>query len=305
MNFRSCIRLLAFLCVAAVGSFHANQANAVEEDCPAWALPDAPLLENGYQYRSRVTGEPVNPGPPFTEKAYYWTGGVWFEMPLGYRNPWPVIPSLFTDKDEYRGLLASFSLVTGFDPNTGEFNPALLKRERDELSKFAFWMPSLRYVERDRAPTLTRPCEAGRPPPTEAEYTVSFSIQWPFLPDSADSPPARRFKLAQERLDNGQPLTGQYFAEPKYNLDRRVSGEQDYFIYRDDGDLAAGFHCTERSGNEPGLQPLCAGYVWQRSKDLILSVSFPIDRGQGGTQELWREPVEAAIGLAEQWKSDL
>ena len=85
---------------------------------------------------------------------------------------------------------------------------------------FAFWMPSSRYLERDRwiSPNL-RPSEAGRSRPICDDYVVHFTIDWPFLPDYLESFPGNRFRVAIDALQKGKKLTVQGWSRAEHSLD--------------------------------------------------------------------------------------
>ena len=286
--------------------FLASASQADEGQCPPWINEDQNIVEKTYRYLRFSDRQPSGVGLELSIPSYFWERGVWFEMPFGYRNPWIHLPHAeeVTDKVKYTQWLGK-STYKGYDTETGQFDAGLItKGGIDGL--FAFWMPSLRYVERNRwnVPHY-RPCEAGRPRPSDDEYVVTFNIEWPFLPDSESSPPARRFRIAAERLAKGEPLTGQHSPIQEHNLDEEITGTKDYFIYSDDGNLVAQLYCVERRGGKPAPNPGCAGHVWERSSDLILYIRFPADRGQRGSLELWREPVQAAITLAKSWMTGI
>jgi hypothetical protein len=77
---------------------------------------------------------------------------------------------------------------------------------------------------------------------------------------------------------------------------------KDYKIYSDDGVLAVNLNCDSFLPLDLEENPICAGYVWQRSSDLVLFVRFPSDRGQLGRDERWKVPVMAAITLVTSWR---
>ncbi len=282
------------------------EANAGSEPaCPPWATHDKPILQHSFTWRtSQDRGyRPIGLGPQLDSTSYYWTRGVWFEVPFGYHNPWAKGEYAYDiiDLERYKATLARSS-SKGFDPKTEKFNPDLITRGRLQ-SGFAFWMPSLRYVERDLwRVAYQRPCEAGRRPPTENEYTVFFTIDWPFLADSGMSSVARRFRIAAERLQTEGKLPSQDRPHIEHSLNGPITGAKSYKIYDDDGDLVAQLRCTPFIGSDMPPNPGCGGHVWRRSKNLILYVRFPADQGQFENDQRWRIPVNAAIQLAEKWR---
>ena len=305
MNGESVLKkvLLAFLCLFVVGCLQSRGAFARDKECPPFTAEDLPIVESAYKFLSSRKG-PIGLWRRLDTPDYYWLKGEWFELPFGYKNPWlsPGIkdptPPPPTRETTIEGLKKS-SVYTGYDPETGEYNPDLIKKG-SITRQFAFWMPSKRYVERDLMfLPFSRPCEAGRPRPQKEDYVVRFWIEWPFLPGSADSPPARRFRNALERRAEGKLALWQDSEHEEHTLNGPISGTKDYHFYSDDGDLFVKLRCSGTSSKRPN--PLCDGHVWKRSSDLIFYIRFTADAGQSGEEELWRAPVNATIDLISQW----
>lgn len=293
------VALLFIALVPAVFEF----AEAKEERCPRWASSDAQMLENTYQYRLKGSDQPVGIGPKLSAPSYHWLRGVWFRMPFGYQNPWPpfALHESAVDLDQYISSLSHTS-ATGYDPSTGEYNPNLVKGRILQPS-FSFWMPCLRYVERDLGEAVAfRPCEAGREPPSADEYVVTFQIRWPFLEGSRDSEHARRFRNEEERIRTTGRALFQDSSWEEHSLNGPISGTKNYHIYSDTDDLAVKLRCTPYRGENAPPNPGCNGWVWDKKKNLILYVRFPADRGQDGLEEHWPAPVNAAIKMVESWK---
>jgi hypothetical protein len=304
---RSAVSALAFVLrlvvlSLSVGGFSTSSFSAEQRprsECPDWATPDAPIWQ---RYGWSKTELDAAYAPPFTAMAYFWAHGTWLEFPLGYKNPWPGLAQSWvtTDRKKYITFLAS-PKARRFPPGPIEYTSSL-KRSWAE-PHFVFWMPSLRYFERNTLEVPSyRPCEAGRPPPTESEYLVGFRVVWPFLPNSGESEGARVFRVQAERLAAGRSLTFQDSRRTEHTAIGPISGEQDYKIYADDGDLVVNLRCDAPVSREMGRNPLCAGHVWQRPSNLILFLSFPSDQGQIGLEERWRAPVKAAIDLVSGWR---
>lgn len=276
---------------------------AAEKECPSWTDPTNPKLQNTYKYRSFSKEPPVGMGPRLDAKSYHWQRGVWFQMPYGYKNPWsPFDPHTSANNlDSYKRSLHN-SRARGFDRSTGKYNPDLV--EGSIFSPwFSFWMPSLRYVERDLGePIGGRPCEAGRSPPTEANYVVRFKIDWPFLEGSRASKPARRFRNSEKRILETGRATSQDSRWQEHSLNGAITGYKSYIIYSNVDDLSVKLRCSPYRGEKKPINPLCNGWVWNKKLNLLLYILFPSDRGQDGTKELWRTPVEAAIKLTKNWK---
>ena len=272
--------------------------------CPPETADSLPILLRDPSVYELVPGER---GVDFSTPAYYWNMGTWFRMAHGYANPWigPPNDRLRVDRDRYTEWLAATPLK-GFDAATGKFNEALIPQVEKLPAEFAFWMPSLRPVERNRWKVrFYRPCEAGRPRPTWDEYVVAFDIDWPFLPGSEAAYGAGPFRHVAELLAMGQPMPLRGMKNYEQSLDGPITGLKDYEIYSDDGVLAVNLNCDAFLPLDLEENPICAGYVWQRSSDLVLFVRFPSDRGQLGQDERWRAPVMAAISLVTSWRLDV
>jgi hypothetical protein len=84
-----------------------------------------------------------------------------------------------------------------------------------------------------------------------------------------------------------------------------ISGHKDYDIYSDDGDVFALLRCSAWLGFTQRIAraPSCSGHVWKRSSNVILFLIFPSDRGQFGYEERWREVVDGALLLLQEWHS--
>ena len=269
--------------------------------CPPETVEDQPILLRDPSVYELVPGER---GVDFSTPAYYWYMGTWFRMAHGFSNPWigPPNDRVVIDRQRFTEWLAA-TPYTGFDPATGKFNEALIPPVEMLHDQFAFWMPALRPVERDRwTVPFYRPCEAGRPRPTWDEYVVAFYIDWPFLPGSEAASGARPFTYVAELLSIGQPMPSRGLKNFEHSLDGPITGLKDYKIYSDDGVLAVNLNCDDFLPLDLEENPICAGYVWQRSSDLVLFVKFPSDRGQLGQDERWRAPVMAAISLVTSWR---
>ncbi len=281
------------------------RADAREGACPEWAGPDRPRFVRPYFYQPWSEEEPIEfTGRRFDSIVYVWGRGVWFQLPSGYLQPssrWDERRAPF-DLDVYKKTLAENSSQTGFDQETGQYNPDLVKRPLVSTLGASFWIPSLRYVERNLIKTGTRtPCEAGREPPGPDEYVVTFSILWPFLPGSENSGEARRFiNNAKSFEKTGRPLVN--IKTHEQNIDGPISGENPYHIDHIGSNLSVLINCTAYKGDRAPPKPGCHGYSWHKQKDLIMYLRFDADRGQRGTEELWRENVDAAAKLAEMWK---
>ncbi|WP_420862855.1 hypothetical protein [Algirhabdus cladophorae] len=267
-------------------------AQAGSGRCPAWAQIDAPIAQNTFVSVSSVTGEAFGLGPALDTDAAVTLGGVRFEMPLGYRNPWP-------DKDRAEAMIAERAqdLKAQERPiNVTSISPA-------RTDPFAFWMPSGRIVERNMAQSpYLRPCEAGRAAPEAEDYVVRFGVLWPGGDGAEDDEATRRFRRATNALALTGSVATQKIAGTEHSLNGPITGTKNYGVYHDDGDLAVMLVCVERRGGQPAINPLCAGHVWDRAAQLVLAIRFPADQGQRGETPLWRAPVTRAVELAVSWR---
>lgn len=274
-----------------------------ESACPDWAKPDAPIMERSFRFVDDKSGKPYGVGPRFDAQAHYWMMGTWFKLPYGYINPWldAETGEKLLDKQAYIELLADRSFATGFDPETQSYNANLVTKG-SVRGKFAFWYPSLRYVERNKMflPSY-RPCEAGRERPSSNAFVVRFRLLWPFLPESGLSAPARIFRLQKERLSKGKPLPLSDMERKEHAYYEPISGRKPYEIYHDDRDLSVDLTCSAIYGEEASVNPLCKGKVWHKPSDLIFFIIFPSEAGQLGNEAKWIGPVKAAISLVQQW----
>ena len=102
-------------------------------------------------------------GIPLGKEYYFNAHGTWLKIPYGYLNPWP-----HTRLEE----------ITPKSVDADKIRPA-------QRIAFVFWMPTLRWPERDplSVPSFT-PCEYGRRIPEDGEYVVEAAIEWPWLSDS-------------------------------------------------------------------------------------------------------------------------
>jgi hypothetical protein len=106
-----------------------------------------------------------------------------------------------------------------------------------------------------------------------------------------------------ERLANGEPLVFQDASWAEHSLDGPISGTtRVYSIFKEDEDLVVMFLCSAYRGDLAPVNPTCDGHVWDRTLNLVLYMRFPSDQGQAGTEERWRQPVEAAIELIQSWE---
>ncbi len=234
-----------------------------------------PRTENIFQAWSTARNQPDGVGPRLDAIAHYWNRGVWFQVPYGYFNKWSISErERVLTLDETIAAISKNSYNTGYDASTGRFNPDLLTR-RDVLTPtISFWMPSLRYVERNMITGFGfRPCEMGREPPTEEEYVVRFRIEWPGTPNIEQSRQLERFENARRR-PSSSPFSVQRF-------------DDDFFV---------GLVCSPRRG--------CTGEIWDKERDLIIYIRFPEFLRQANPDDFWKAPANGAFQLIESWRQE-
>jgi hypothetical protein len=238
---------------------------------------------------------------------YYWFQGQWFQLPFGFGNPWTDTGPLerITDRERYIQDLARNSMRSGYDVVTGEYNPGLLHGEVQRRS-VAFWMPDRRWVERNIiwAGPSSRYCEAGRPRPTKGDYVVRMWLAGVGATENnlERLPERLRQMITVSRTwVNSSPENTNPEYVPSASVD--VTGERSYTIYGSSNDLWVHFRCGAYAGAQNQmLNPHCRGYAVSWPRGLAVELSFPADHGQSGTDELWREPVEAAFELIQSWE---
>jgi len=133
---------------------------------------------------------------------------------------------------------------------------------------------------------------------------VAFDIDWPFLHGSETAHGAGPVMHVAELLAMGQPMPLRGMQNYDHSLDGPIRGWKDCERCSDDGVLAVNLDCDAFLPLDLEENPICAGYVWQRSSDLVLFASFPSDRGPLGQDGRWRAPVMAAISLVTSWRLD-
>lgn len=272
--------LVFCFCVAAT-SFPFSASAQFGGACPAWVVPDMPRTENTYRSWSTARNEPRGVGPRLDTMMYYWTRGALFHLPYGYFNQWGHLDdgedTEFPDLDTYMSNVATHSARNGYDSSTGQYNADLVEDSaflRLVGPRMSFWMPSLRLVERNMTISYDfRPCEPGREPPSEEEYVVMFSIEWPGSPNIEQSRYPARFE----------------------NIRRRPTSNPNY-VRRFDDDFSVMLICTPGRG--------CTGEVWDKVRDLIIFIMFPEFLRQANPDDFWKDPVNGAIQLIESWRVD-
>lgn len=219
-------------------------------------------------------------GIPLSREYWFNPHGVWFRVPLGYLVPWP--------GDEYERLLRLRSPDNPDPPGLGL--PTLIH--------FSFWMPDLRRPEHNRSDFVLsfRPCESGRPAPTEEQYVGGGTLKWPWLPGSTEpyfTPPDVRFERMQR---NGEVQAVDDAGAPEGLSRVLVRGTGIRFFYSNyDVKVRSLFRC--RVVNSVYI---CTGDVWWPDEYLGISIYFP--RSQLGD---WQSIADGARELVSEWRVDL
>ncbi|MEO1086095.1 MAG: hypothetical protein AAFY88_17790 [Acidobacteriota bacterium] len=189
-----------------------------------------------------------------------------FLVPAGYLNPWPI------GSKDYRGDLGRLP--------------------------FAFWMPTLRFPERN--PIFTgnlRSCEAGRLLPGPDDFVVKARLEIAFR-EPLESESYYSVSKAQEREARLKKWAGGYRAQ-KYDL------TMDAYIFSSQDEASAWISSNidrERfryliSCHYHSAQPLCHGHAFIQDDKLGFYLRFP-------ARKLWdlNAIVLAARDLVISWK---
>lgn len=163
---------------------------------------------------------------------------------------------------------------------------------------YAFWMPDLRFLERDtRHMADFRPCEAGRPRPTKEQYVVTFSIISPYLEKPWLSPDSSWTKDFIKRMETW------WYKDPiRVSPKTFITGERRYEIVDSIDNIYVRLRCSAYIGEEKIAIPPCRGDVWNIKTNLIIKITFPSEFGAVGFEKKWVKPVKAAFALADKWR---
>lgn len=270
-----------------------------------WATEDAPVLQSKFKGYLSASNEFYGLGPRFDAIENLWFTGTWFSVPTGYLNQWSNSSyDVPLSKAGRLALVASNPQRSGFDSHTQDFDSSLLSKD-PESGWFSFWMPSLRYVERNmRLGINLRPCEAGREAPSSDQYVVKFTLLW------ANPKGAQEIKAVQKLLRMEEHLlkTGKVMLQDlpggEHVLNGPISGEQTYEIFHTDGEMLVDLNCDKFLGAKVSSNPICDGTVWFKNTGLVARIRFPSDRGQFGDEELWRFPIEAVAKLVKKFNQN-
>ncbi len=234
-----------------------------------------PRTENTFRSWSTARNQPLGVGPRLDAIAHYWTRDVWFQVPYGYFNKWSISERVRAlTLDETIAAISKNADNTGYDASTGRFNSDLLTREDVLSPTLWFWLPLLRYVERNMITGFDfRPCEMGREPPTEEEYVVKFRIEWPGTPNIEQSPQLERFENA-----------------------RRRPSSSPFVVQRFDDDFSVSLVCSSGA---------CVGWIWDKERDLIIYIQFPDFLRQANPDDFWKAPANGAFQLIESWRVEI
>lgn len=246
------------LCLAATLTFF-SLAYADNVTCPPSIKPSNPINKRDYR------------GRELSKEYFFNASGTWLKVPLGHLSPWYGAP---------------LEDITPATPGASE------KRMGTGIS-YAFWMPTLRWPERDTLSIASsRFCENGRKMPEDGEFIVIASIENPWLPLST-SP--LRDRLPAERLENTKKNLGAEFSGTKYDLNYYDGSEEapfDHFFSGSEPSVILQCAKAERVPN-----PICFGHVWWSMENLGLTVQFSLlDLPR------WRENIDAAYELAHRWR---
>ena len=221
-------------------------------------------------------GQPITiispDGVKLTELITLKTSDRMYRIPFGYLSPWPM------------------PQVLGHTIQTNTFG-------------IAFWMPSLRYPERDVVLIAEkRFCESGRPSPGPENFVIKVRFS-PLPMGMYDVPPGthgeitplRRFqnqtrgsdvwpKVSEMSIQNGLLKY-----EPKIDRPIRM-----YFRHVPGSDTEILLSCSHP--DQRVLNPLCDGYFYHPVSGLYFSMTFPRD-----VLPSWKLMVKATRDLLSRW----
>ena len=237
-----------------------------------------PNLANAEQCESEdepVLERPSVNGPLFSEEIFDWHTGTWFKIPFGYMNPWWGIREDELggrNLERYIAGLSANSARTGYDIETGLYNPDLVEDQKDDpwSGRMAFWMPSGRYVEHNMmwgAPF--RPCEAGRTHADENQYVVRFHMIWA-------GEGAENTKFARNSKDS--------LIIETHDISHKS------FI---EGEVAFAPICLDYA---------CSYEIWIKERNLILYMVVPRRGYPEDSTDIWIKPLETLVTLIESWE---
>jgi len=237
-------------------------ANA-EAACPEWIREDQPRKTQFHYLRAFDTPVLIN------------HLGTLYRLPAAYMNTWPTPKGL--------DILADTKRVDVTE--TRRFN-------------FAFWMPSGRYVERDRwSVPWRRPCEAGRPPPRPDEFVVEAALTR--LSVHSELGPVTPSVKFSNRVTKSIGGVKAYTREPIYYLVRytHLTSPKHDIVYRHvpETEPQVFFACTSKAWAAPN--PSCRGDVYFANAGHVLFVVFPVDAVM-----YWRDIVSVARTLVDGWR---
>ena len=218
-------------------------------------------------------------GIPLSREYWFNPHGVWFRVPFGYLFLWP--------GDEYERLLRLRSPDNPDPPGLG----------LPTLFHFSFWMPDLRWPEHNGSyfARSFRPCESGRPAPTEEQYVAVGILKWPWLSGSTEPyfmPPDVRFERMQR---NGEVQAIDDAGAPEGLSRVVVRGTKIRFFYSNrDVKIRSLFRCRVTD-----TVYRCIGDVWWPDENLGISINFP--RSQLGD---WQSIADGARELVSEWRVD-
>ncbi|MGL1919993.1 MAG: hypothetical protein OCD03_03110 [Hyphomicrobiales bacterium] len=284
---------------------------AAEEACEVWTDEALPKIEHTGKVtlrRSKINGEVVREyvfkkGERLDSMAFVWERGVWFHMPLGYfagyrRRIADIgfgsvdMSHIDTDKEAVRDLLKE-ELDEDFEKQEN-YHPQKWYRGY----QFAFWMPEIRYLERDTSYMHSlHPCEAGRPKPEVDQYVVKFRINSPYLDEPWRSPDNLWTKNHLARLESWW-YKYDFRVSPKVFID----GSEWYHIVDSIDNVHVKLFCSPYIGEKKRPIDTCRGEVWDMGSNLVLNITFPSDQGVQGFAKKWIKPVQATLVLVNEWR---
>lgn len=271
------------------------------KECPPWIQEDGEILKHSGQYAISKDPETgierrrfYKVGPDLRRKVFLKAYDVWLSMPLGYIQPWPIITS--DDAQIFdRDRMLKISENQEVRPDTYPHTP-----------RFAFWMPDLRYLERNMHGLAWRhPCESGRPKPSNRQFIVDFHVIFP--PGGSDFEKSRASLGLQSAMFPRhkvlpQSQTSERAIEVIINGEGKADGTKRTYIYSNNTDLMAMFDCDPYITHSKLHPALCRGFVWQRGTNTSLKIRIPSEDWIEHDIDAWKKPAAAAVALVNKWR---
>lgn len=158
---------------------------------------------------------------------------------------------------------------------------------------FAFWIPSLRYVEGKRALPWLQPCEPGRPKPTSGEFVVRVRVHPPEALTEDFLTPYQKF-LNHTRTSEGSFDFSNEFGLIKYKV-TNAKAPAIFYTHQKNAPVELNLSCLAVSS--PAINPGCHGVVYDKARSLSYWVQF-YRHGIGD----WQKIIDGVTQLLDRWR---